>query len=121
MYAALLSAAVTVQPVPASVAIEEAERFGVDAQTCYRLWILARDEMWRMRPVVQANNPPRMVAAWEEEAKWRRDCWDELDYVLRACRCESQRLNHLNRLRELLGDVDFLAGRMPLPCPDYRR
>lgn len=60
------------------------------------------------------------LVAVKEDALWCRRCWDELDSAGRAFYPEESRRAALGRLRRLLGDGAYLAGRMPPPVPLWR-
>lgn len=55
------------------------------------------------------------VTNWDEiqqDANWRADCWNELDWVVRF-----QKKSSISPLRKLLGDRMFLTKQMPDPIP----
>lgn len=84
-------------------------------------WHLAGAHAAAMRAEVWAWNPPAVAQAWERDCAWRREVWDKVDDV-RYCRLPpTQTLRSLARLRELLGEAAFAAGRLPAPLPEYVR
>ena len=63
----------------------------------------------------------------ERQAAFSSLCWYQLYYARQNWQMpqknwfdEETRLEHLERLRELLGDEAYFAGRMPAPVPTWR-
>lgn len=124
MFSALLLVASL--PLPASefpgIELTDAYAFGVDAGSCRCLWLTAKKHPATMSDEVRSWNPPDVVQTWCAECQWRERCWCLLDDALF---CEHltvrQKLRSLSELRDLLGEADHYAGRMPDPFPHYRR
>jgi hypothetical protein len=110
-------------------------RFGVNAETAERFARLAKDHAEGMRDEVEAWNTPEVFAAWQLETRFRFEVWNTLAgalggrYRFEVCgfaapqwdRSRVARLNHLEELRELIGDEAYGAGRLPNPAPRYRK
>lgn len=125
MGATLFLAVVALAPDPwdpaAGVCLSDARRFPVPPAVARRNWQLSVSHPALVREEVRAWNTPADFGTWENETAWRRACWDHLDTVLyhRPASLE-WKLRALGRLRELLGDEAYFAGRMPAPIPTYR-
>ena len=121
---ALLSLALIVSPTPErryGVQLEDAKSFKLEANECRKRFEAARSHATdQMRWKIWANNDAATAALWEAECAWRAKCWDLLDDVLFCTYPPGKKLHSLIRLREMIGDDDYFAGRMPCPTPTYR-
>lgn len=102
------------------IRIEDVHTFGVGVQQGKALWELADRHGWEMRSEVESWNSVQVVAEWERELAWRRQCWSLLDDVLRLGYDHKEKLRRLDRLRFLIGDEAYYSGRMPKPTPTYK-
>jgi hypothetical protein len=126
MYAILL--AVAMGPTPAErrgiegVKWSDVTAFKFHKEEVRKNFLSAVCPTDELRYMIHQNNPPEVVDAWENDWQYRRKCWDLLDDAI-YCEYmpEARRLRSLGRLREMLGDDDYFAGRMPCPKPFYRK
>ncbi len=101
--------------------LADAYKFGVGFQRVRRFYLIASAQPGVMRETVAANNTSDVVAEWEAECTWRRRCWDLLDDAIYMENFTVyRRVESLQRLRELIGDEAYFAGRMPNPTPTDR-
>lgn len=75
-----------------------------------------RSRLAEEREVWPASVQYRFDAALRE-SEWRYRCWDALDDALYEWRPAWRRRLALAALRDLLGDEDYAAGRMPAAVP----
>ncbi len=71
-------------------------------QTCLRIY----------SPPLECN--PEVL----NDAEWRWACWDAADDLCNWGQSTEWRLGAAQRLRGLLGPVDYFNGRLPEPWPD---
>ncbi len=104
------------------VVIEDVKAFGIAPADVRKNFYAANGNATdELRWTIRYNNSPEVVMQWEEDCKYRRVCWDLLDDVVYCTfLIEAKKLRSLGRLRELLGDDDYFAGRMPNPTPYYK-
>lgn len=80
-----------------------AGRYRAYAEHLKRTWILPGQE--------------QTLEAMLLDAVWRERCWDKVDDLANSSLPVSCRIAAAQRLRELLGPVDYFTGRLPEPWP----
>ena len=107
--------AIATQPGTPGVYLWDADTFGVSPQVvAANLRVLenhTRYVVWHM--------PEAARWAWEFRQEQVRKAWAELGTALDARKRDVERTEALSRLRWLLGDADFFAGKLPSPIPNY--
>ncbi len=123
---ALCLTACMVAPTPMphryGVQLDDAKTFNVSRERVRANYHEARYHVTdSMRFTIWQNNGPNESARWEVECAYRLKAWDLLDDVIYCSYSDGKKLDSLCRLRELIGDDDYFAGRMPAPIPMYRK
>lgn len=102
-----------------------------DGAACQELEDFARGHLaWldARRPLCLTESDEATWRQARTEAQWCFNCWDwagaaqgnEGDRTTTDGRVAGYRRFSLDKLRELLGDDDYFAGRMPPPVPLWR-
>lgn len=102
------------------VCLSDAKRFAVHPHEAHFGWDLAVRHPQLRRQEVETWNRPDVASQWEAECDWRRAVWDKLDDLFWCKIPTDHKLRSLGRLRQLLGDDAYFAGRVPPPIPTYR-
>ena len=109
--------------VPAPVSLADADRFPSGAE-CQAAEDFARLHLRWLEVQAAWSQSGEEDAYWREcvaEARWCFDCWDAVGAGAANERPDAAyRLQWLARLRELIGDEDYFAGRLPPPVPVWR-
>lgn len=105
------------------VKLSDAKSFKETAETVRnKYWIALNHATDERRQVIWQNNGPEVSELWEEDCKFRFKAWDLLDDAIHCTHyADGKRIDSLRRLREMIGDDDYYAGRMPAPVPAYRK
>lgn len=103
------------------VFLSDADGFAVDAITAREYWQLADRHIKHHRQHILDNYPFPAYMGWVTDAQKCRAAWDTLDNLTWPTMDKSPeyRLAQLRRLREILGEEDYAARRMPPPCPGW--
>ncbi len=121
MFPTLALAAALAQPQPRDgVSLADADLFPIPGPVARSMWRMACEHPKSRSAEVRAWNLPEVALAWEDECDWRRAVWDKVDDVKFCPYTPDQKLRSLRRLRELLGEADYYAGRLPMPIPHYK-
>ncbi len=109
-------------PVVREIRLEDAKAFKVSSPEVSSKRCESMSHAGTMRAVIWQNNGPDVSGQWEADCAYRARVWDLLDDVIVQTHFPlERRLCSLTALRELLGDADYYAGRMPAPVPTYRK
>ncbi len=79
---------------------------------CYFAASMWRDTCRRLHTPLYKN-----IGEVRADAEWRFACWDSADDLCNSNFGTDTRLRAAQRLRKLLGPVDYFNGNMPEPWP----
>ncbi len=112
-----LLVAIATCPEPSGVHLFDADTFGVSPEiVAANLALLDL----HTRKVVR-EMPSQAQWAWEFRQEQVRKAWEALGVALDARKRDDERIEALSRMRWMLGDADFFAGRLQSPVPSYGR
>lgn len=107
-------------PCPGDVSLNDSLAWGVGKQEARLLWQVSVKHEESMRETVSNPWLTNDVAAWEREVRWRQRVWFLVDDVLFCNYPMARKLAALREIKELVGEADYAAGRLPAPMPSYR-
>lgn len=125
----LLAAVALTLPAPrvmperaeAGVCLSDADGFAVDHVTAREYWRMAKRHIEHHEKYLLRTYPFARVQPWMAEAERCRAAWDTLDNLTwpGTDKSPEYRIAQLKRLRDILGEADYQARRMPPPCPGH--
>jgi hypothetical protein len=102
------------------VRLGDAREFGLTPANAREAWLTARRHGAFHDEYIRERYPFAVYMNWRAEQAYAERVYDCLDNVLNGPgRSRESRLEELDRLRVMLGDANYHARKLPMPCPGH--